>query len=1201
MPLRLKSLELQGYKTFALRTLFEFSEGITAIVGPNGSGKSNIADALRWVLGEQSYGLLRAKRTEDMIFAGSESRTRAGMASATVLFDNQDNWLPVDFSEVAMGRRAYRDGRNDYLLNGQHVRLREINELLAQSGLGERTYTILGQGLVDASLALKADERRRLFEEAAGVGLYRTRREETLRRLETTKRNLERVLDIMAELEPRLRSLDRQARRAREYSRLQNDLRLILLDWYGYHWHRAQTELAESREILRQQEERQSKTRDAYQVAQSEYSEFRQRISGLRTQLSDWYRDSSELHDRRESTSRELAVLEERQRALTQSRQSTNTERDRIVEDARAAGERLEEAEREFAQLAQEAKDADAQLESARQALEALQRDHLSISAKLEEVRADSLGLNSRRAETQARLDDLKGRREAQGKRLEVITESIQDAEGELQQASQLHRSCESDLKKADKKLKKSDGELAKAQQKVQGLQEAIRGKAESISKGETDLSRLAAQLEVLDQAEQTLVGYAEGARYLLETTRSRSAKESLGVFGASLKVPAELESAIAAALGDQLDAVILKDMELDDALGLLDSGEAGRAVLLSLARLSKTALLETPQDSDCLGVAANLVSAREELRPAVNTLLGRTLIVRDRKAAQRLVMGQPDTTRVVTLRGEVFQGDGLVVAGRSTRGMILSRPRERKEAKDSLAALDKKVTALKEEHRSLVADLQAAEDAVLQAEAGVRVDRAVLADAQAAEREASLRRASAERQVAWHKQQLEEIHGEGERIESEEKEYSQALVEIEKHIIQAAEEVQALNQQLIGISLDEAQEGVSYWKTRAAVAEQSLSDASTRREERETDLSRIASERERLNRQMDEIITQLNTLEDEQVALRESETALQVELSAVREKIAPAEEQLTQIEKQETSLQAKEADSQRVMSMADRQFNQVQVEVIRRQEALETLRGRIQDDFGLVMFEYAQDVVGPMPLPLDGMVEQLPVVKELPPGLDDQLARQRAQLRRIGPVNPEAQKEFESESQRFEFLKTQVDDLRKAEADLRQVISELDDLTRQEFAKTFSAVDREFREVFVRLFGGGSARLALTDPDNLVETGIEIEARLPGRREQGLALLSGGERSLTAIALVFALLKVSPTPVCVMDEVDAMLDEANVGRFRELLYELSKDTQFIIITHNRNTVQVADVIYGVTMGRDSVSQIISLRLDEVTDEYIGN
>jgi chromosome segregation protein len=246
MPLRLKSLELHGYKTFASRTMFEFAEGITSIVGPNGSGKSNIADSLRWVLGEQSHSLLRAKKTEDMIFSGSEHRPRAGMASVTITFDNTANWLPVDFSEVAVTRRAYRDGHNEYLLNGQTVRLKDINELLAQSGLSERTYTILGQGMVDASLALKADERRRLFEEAAGIGLYRSRREESLRRLENTQRNLERVLDILAELEPRLRLLERQARRAQEYAQVQADLRMVLREWYGYHWHRSQKELQRS-------------------------------------------------------------------------------------------------------------------------------------------------------------------------------------------------------------------------------------------------------------------------------------------------------------------------------------------------------------------------------------------------------------------------------------------------------------------------------------------------------------------------------------------------------------------------------------------------------------------------------------------------------------------------------------------------------------------------------------------------------------------------------------------------------------------------------------------------------------------------------------------------------------------------------------------------------------------------------------------
>jgi len=287
-------------------------------------------------------------------------------------------------------------------------------------------------------------------------------------------------------------------------------------------------------------------------------------------------------------------------------------------------------------------------------------------------------------------------------------------------------------------------------------------------------------------------------------------------------------------------------------------------------------------------------------------------------------------------------------------------------------------------------------------------------------------------------------------------------------------------------------------------------------------------------------------------------------------------------------------------MTNAERSLGQVQLELTRRQEALVSLRQRIEDDFGLVQFDYRENVSGPVPLPLDGMVEQLPIVTSLPLELEDQLARQRSQVRRMGAVNPEAAQEYEAESQRYGFMKDQVEDLHKAEADLRQVIAELDELTQREFHKTFEKVASEFRDIFIKLFGGGSARLTLTDPDNLVETGIEIEAKLPGRREQGLALLSGGERSLTAIALVFALLKVSPTPVCVMDEVDAMLDEANVGRFRDLLRELSKDTQFVVITHNRNTVQAADVIYGITMGRDSASQVISLKLDEVSDEMLG-
>jgi chromosome segregation protein len=1199
MPLRLKSLELHGYKTFASRTVFEFAEGITAIVGPNGSGKSNIADALRWVLGEQSYGLLRAKKTEDMIFAGSEGRTRAGMASASILFDNSDGWLPVDFSEVSMGRRAYRDGRNDYLLNSQHVRLRDVNELLAQSGLSERTYTILGQGLVDASLALKADERRKLFEEAAGVGLYRSRREETLRRLETTQRNLERVLDIMAELEPRLRTLDRQSRRAREYSRMQEDLRVLLRDWYGYHWHKAQQELAESREIQRQQETRQREAREGYQTIQTEYSTFRERLQGLRARLNTWHRELSELHSQREAVSRELAVLDERQRSLTASRQSMGADRDRSVDEQTLARERLGEAENEVARVGGEFEEAHERLKSAQETLGSRQADRSGIEEKLRTAQARITSLNARRAETQARLDELGARRAAQAERMETTKAAIQAADDEVVRAEGEHRSAESALQKTEKTAGAAEADLEARKDEVTRLEEEKRQKNEELAALKANQSRLAAQLEVLEQAEQSLQGYAEGARFLLDAAR-QSRLGGRGALSAALDVPAEFETAIAAALGEHLDAVLLDHTQLDQALSLLESDETGRAALLPLGGLSNAAPLKAPADDDCLGLASELVKAPDDLKAAVDLLLGQVLVVRDRAAARRLIAGQLGHVRAVTLRGEVFRADGLVLAGKSSRGSTLSRPRQRRELSESLTSLGGRLEKLENALQSLTSDLLAAQEALSTAEATLRDARAKFESARSKERETAVELDSAMRQFEWQKKQLEALQADVSRAEAEWAELTETQAQIETESAGAGEEVRTLNQELSGMSLDEAQEQLSYWTTRAAVGEQSLNDARARRDERRATLARLEEQQQDFVRRLEEIETGLAQLERDRESLREREGALNEQIAALRVKIDPAEKDLATAERQERELQEQEGNAQRGMTAADRMYNQVQVDVIRRQEALDTLRNRIQDDFGLVMFEYASDVSGPLPLPLDGMVEQLPVVNEIAPELEEQMKRQRAQLRRMGPINPEAQAEYESESERYEFMKTQVEDLRKAESDLRQVIAELDELTKQEFSKTFEAVDKEFRQVFVRLFGGGSARLALTDPEDLVNTGIEIEARLPGRREQGLALLSGGERSLTAIALVFALLRVSPTPVCVMDEVDAMLDEANVGRFRDLLQELSQDTQFIIITHNRNTVQAADVIYGVTMGRDSASQIISLKLDEVTDEFIG-
>ena len=1198
MPLRLKSLELHGYKTFASRTTFEFADGITSIVGPNGSGKSNFADSLRWVLGEQSHNLLRAKKTEDMIFSGSEQRPRAGMAAVTITFDNTTGWLPVDFSEVAVTRRAYRDGRNEYLLNGQSVRLKDVNELLAQSGLAERTYTILGQGMVDASLALKADERRRLFEEAAGIGLYRSRREESLKRLENTQRNLERVLDILAELEPRLRLLEKQAKRAMEYGQVKADLHLVLREWYGYHWHRTQKELREAHDLVRQHEIKLNEARSNYHGLTDGFSATRARLFELRTQLNEWHRQSSTLHQQRETISRELAVLEERRRALTESRQGSLTEQERLADEERAARERVEEAKAEFERIQKEAADAKTQEADAKAALTARQMERAQVEQKVNAARQTLNNLNSRRAQHQAHLNELKNRIDAQRQKLQSADLAIATAEDGFKSAEKKAQAAQKAKSEAESALQQAESDLTGLRQKLSDAETARRQRQDERNAKQGEQTRLQAQLDVLEQAEKSLSGYADGARALLNAKLGGAAALS-----AALDVPAEYETAIAAALGDAFDVVVIDSAQgVEQALELLEQA-AGRAVIvetadgrpLSVHRPSSTVL----QDEAAIGWASEKVKAKAELQMVVDLLLGGTLVVRDRAAARRLRDENP-TLRLVTLKGEVFRPDGLIHAGREARAAALSRPRQRRELGERLEEVVSAFNTLTETLNGLTAETTGLQKEIALRETSLRELRNKMNAASSADQQAALALESARRQRDWQAGQKDTLAKEVAASERDRTETELTLEDVEERLGTAQETMRKLNGEMAGLALDELVSQVTYWGARVSVSERTVNDARNRTNEREQALTRARTQIEAAGRRVGEIDTSFGQLDASKAGLRVREDELQTQIEAMRVLIEPAEQQLVEAEQQEASLQEQEAAAQRALSVVERYSSQAQLDLSRKQEALESLRRRVEEDFGLVQFEYATDVSGPVPLPLDGMVEQLPMVTALAPDLEENLTQKRAQLRRMGAVNMEAQQEYESVHERFTFMTAQVDDLKKAEADLRVVIAELDELTRRDFNKTFEAVATEFKAIFTRLFGGGSARLVLTDPDNLTDTGIDIEARLPGRREQGLSLLSGGERSLTAISLVFALLKISPTPLCVMDEVDAMLDEANVGRFRDLLGELGKTTQFIVVTHNRNTVQVADAIYGITMGRDSASQVISLRLDEVSDEMLG-
>ncbi len=1193
--MHLKSLELQGYKTFAGRTSFELAERITCVVGPNGSGKSNIADAIRWVLGEQSYSLLRGKKTVDMIFQGSEQRSRAGMASAEIIFDNSNGWLPVDFSEVSIGRRAFRDGSNEYILNGQKVRLKDISELLGNSGLSERTYTIIGQGLVDSALSLKADERRRLFEEAAGIGLYRARREEAQRRLVNTRRNLERVEDILSELKPRLRSLERQAKRAQQYEQVSADLQVLLRDWYGYHWNRSQIELNDSRRTARLQEQELHRARLEQTELDQKITSFREHIQGVRARLSSWHRELSQLHAQRETITRELAVSDERVRSLIAQRQNSADELARLEHQIEIYRERLSESQADTQRLQEELTDAKGRVDSARKLLQQRQTEREQAENLLKQAQQKLTEITTQQTRLSTRQGEYEAQMSRQREELDKINLAVSEADQALTVVESRLEEVNVALEKATENHLEAEQSLGKHRDQITSVENDRKEKIEEQSSLQTDLARLKAQLEVLEHAEQSLSGYAEGTRLLLKSARDGNVHAAQGALSNKLDVPKEYEVSIAAALGEYLDAVLLdNENSIETALDILDR-DASRGAMLPIGSLVPPEPIRIKSGEGVIGVAAELVSAPPELRPAIDLLLGQTIMVRDRASARHILVGQTGDVRAVTLQGEVFFARGPIKVEHASSS-TLSRQRERREMQSQIDDHEKKLVTIGKGIKKLDERLLQMQSEEKESQRELNRLQQEIDNVNKTHREVSLEHGQAQRQSQWQHQRQTELRDEMIHGETESRQITERLAALKGEISQTQESVRQHQNALSGYSIQEQQFEVSHWNTQFAVAQQALDNAMARQDERQSALSEAKETEDSVKKRLAELDGESAGIDDGKDSMRNQESKIIQKVEDLQGLIDPAEEELATAETKQDGLLAQETQARNQLSAADRRNTQAQLALSRQQEDLDRLRERIEADFGLVSFEYAPKMSGQTPLPFGGMVRQLPVVAELPEGLDETIKQQRAQLRRIGAVNPEAQKEYEEVSERFEFMTAQIEDLNQAEADIKEVITELDVLMEREFRITFDAVAKEFKEIFTRLFGGGSAQLVLTDPDDMTETGIDIEARLPGRRTQGLSLLSGGERSLTATALVFSLLRVSPTPFCVLDEVDAMLDEANVGRFRDLLQELAQNTQFIVITHNRNTVQAADVIYGVTMGRDTASQVISLKLDEVAE-----
>ena len=1153
MTTRLKSLELYGYKTFATKTLFKFSDRITSIIGPNGSGKSNIADSLRWVLGEQSYRLLRGKKTEDMIFSGSELRPRLGMASATITFDNSDGWLPIDFTEVAITRRAYRDGQNEYLINGQRVRLRDVSELLAESGLAERTYTIIGQGLVDTALSLKAEERRKLFEEAAGIGLHRSRREEALRRFEKTQRNLERVQDILSELKPRLRSLERQAKRAKDHDRVKQDLKEILREWYGYHWYKMQDEIVQAQKIAEEREKALSEIRQEQQKLEEQANGLFETIKELRQTITSKHRELSDLHAQKEEVSRNYAVASERIRSIREQIANTEKELSDLVEERKSKEIGLKTILSEIENQEQELNEARRLVEAAKVKLEEMLSKKQSLELELQKSQDDLLAVKRK-------LDKLNMQVVAKENQLENIKKHINRS---IEQLSALNKEKDENDEKyqitaskydeIERRYKRQLEETTLIKDKLHQTKAKRNEIDEEVSNLITKKSRLVSELDVLTQAERSLTGYREGTKTIMDAFRKGNLKGVLGILIRNLTVEPSYELAISAALGEYIDAVIIRD-EPDNALNLLKKNSQ-RGVLIPIRKLkANRGKEEQLTQKNVLGYAIDFVKVSPELINVAALLLGDTVIVKDRTAAKQFVSSQNRKLRAVTLDGEVYYAGGQIyyhgVWKNDQEKELLYRQRRIKEIEEELKKIRREISKLEHNKEKIETEIAELEERLIHENS---ISEELRAEKESLISEIRQHEVNGEKighEIEWVKKEKDRLTHEIDILQEEIARLKKAIESEKKSIPKLESNIKENQSKVYAFSIDALKADVTHWDINIAVLERSFRAINERKSERLSNLEQIKQLEGILNERIE---SYSKTLYDLQVSMDDAhsqESKIAEKIDEIQQSLGPSENELLKTEDSYNTLQKELSQLRKKVTVYEQNYSKARIALAKVKEKINALQSQIENDFGLVAFEYAEPVDGPSPLPLTGLVEQLPRITEISPDLEVLMKQLKVQMRRMGAINPEAEAEYKEVKERYEFLLAQVEDLNKAEEDIHKVINELDDLMAEEFLKTFEAVEKEFGEIFRRLFGGGSAELILSDRDDVMNAGIEINAKLPGRRTQGLSLLSGGERSLTAMALIFALLKVSPTPFCLMDEVDAMLDEANAGRFRDLLWE---------------------------------------------------
>lgn len=1184
--MKLKKLELYGFKSFAQRTEIVFDEGITGIVGPNGSGKSNIGDAVRWVLGEQSAKTLRGASMSDVIFNGTQKRKPLSYCEVSLVFDNDDHALAMEAAEVMVTRRVYRNGESEYYLNRTACRLKDVVDLFRDTGIGKEGYSIIGQGRIDEILSRKSEDRRQVFEEAAGIVKFKARKEEADKKLQRTLENLERVDDILDELTKRLKPLEEQSRNARVYLELSTELKDLDLNLFLIRSDRARARLSELESELLTVQTILADTESNLTDKTTRRDETQNRIDQLEEAITKARTELMECAEHVHESQKKISALQSRRETRSENRQ-------RIVREQEEAQERLAEIEKDHVRIQADVEkqhsliaDAEQILRATQEAAEKAQAKEKEADAALEaqkaavidqmnrlsDVRNDKTRLNTMQAQMETRLTEIEESSGALQEQEAALREALTAVEKQMETENQHQQQCQE--------------KLAQARQASDEADTAYANLRADVEKQSADMQAAASRHNVLTEMTRDMEGYNMAVRRAMTYAKQRGLTGVKGVLAQLMTVPQAYETAIDMALGAAQQNIVTDTEETaKELINYLRQNRLGRATFLPMSAIRGKTLYGNERNAlklpGCLGVASELVQCAPEYRGIVENLLGRTVIADNLDHGIPIMRAGNHAFRLVTLEGDVMHSGGSMTGGsaQSKVSNLLSRERELKELTAKLqtgrAELDKCRQELTQRQQTAQEKRQKVSDAVNalhQQEIAVAREQA-RRESVSADLNTHLQRMQETEQarVQLHqslediRQQLETIEHQRTGAQGDQSAMEQKTIEMQNALVKARAEASAENDRLMvrTLQLSDLRHGLSDLERDEAHAQQD-----------QAQILREQERREQLLHEMDE----LDAIDENDMKREEAESARRQKEQLRQESAAQAiEQRRSQAQSDLRDILSDMENLHEAYNRDSEKLHKTELAKARIEGDQKNLQNRIWDTYKLT-YAGAEEF---RRTPFDE--------KES----DRRAAELQGQIRALGTVNVGAVEEYAETKARVDDLTTQQQDLKRAEMDLRELIERLLIQMRSTFVENFSKMQGYFAETFTRLFGGGHAELKLMDPDDPLNCGIEVNAQPPGKKLQLLSLLSGGERALTAIAILFAMLKLKPTPFCILDEIEAALDDANIGYYADYLKEYSKGTQFIVVTHRKGTMERCNSLFGVAMEEQGVSRMVSVSLQD--------